>query len=114
MWVAELGNQIIGTVSIVVHGRSLYIRGMAVTPSARGKQIGKSLLLTIEQFAGSEGCTRMHLSTTPFLDRAIRLYEEFGFRRIVGGPNDLLGTPLFTMEKQIGPLRHGSRNGQCD
>jgi ribosomal protein S18 acetylase RimI-like enzyme len=43
----------------------------------------------------------MLLSTAPFLDRAIRLYERFGFRRTNEGPHDLFGTPLFSMEKVI-------------
>jgi len=43
----------------------------------------------------------MLLSTTPFLDDAIRLYQRFGFERIREGPHDLAGTPLFTMEKAV-------------
>src|SRR5260370_227302 len=43
----------------------------------------------------------MYLSTTPFLDRAIRLYERFGFQRSDEGPLDLFGTPLFTMTKRL-------------
>ena len=38
--------------------------------------------------------------TTPFLSSAIRLYEGFGFRRTNDGPQELLGTPLFTMKKK--------------
>jgi hypothetical protein len=41
------------------------------------------------------------LSTTPFLDAAIALYERCGFRRTAGGPLELAGTPLFTMEKRL-------------
>jgi len=43
----------------------------------------------------------MLLSTTPFLDDAIRLYQRFGFERIREGLHDLAGTPLFTMEKAV-------------
>jgi len=35
------------------------------------------------------------------LSRAIRVYESFGFRRTEDGPQDLFGTPLFTMEKAL-------------
>jgi hypothetical protein len=38
---------------------------------------------------------------TPFLAGAIRLYERFGFKRTPGGPNDLFGTPLFSMAKAL-------------
>lgn len=42
------------------------------------------------------------LSTTPFLARAIRLYEQSGFQPTTEGPSDLFGTPLFTMVKTLG------------
>jgi ribosomal protein S18 acetylase RimI-like enzyme len=78
---------------------------MAVHPNARGRQIGNLLLEEIERFATAAGFTRLYLSTTPSLDRAIRLYERFGFQRIDEGPNELFGTPLFTMEKVLIPRR---------
>jgi hypothetical protein len=30
------------------------------------------------------------------------MYERFGFRRVDEEPQDLLGTPLFRMEKMVG------------
>ncbi len=91
VWVAVSGERIVGTVSVIPRGDSLYIRGMAVLPIARGQRIGEQLLKTIEQFAASGMFRRMILRTTPFLDRAIRLYEDFGFQRIDEGPYELLG-----------------------
>lgn len=99
VWVATSGKLIVGTVSVVAKPGSLYVRGMAVLPAARGQRIGELLLTQVEQFAMSQGFRRLFLSTTPFLDRAIRLYGHFGFRRTAEGPDDLCGTPLFTMEK---------------
>jgi GNAT superfamily N-acetyltransferase len=99
VWVALSAEPILGTVSVVLKGESLYVRGMAVLPVARGRRIGELLLAHVERFAASRGIRRLFLSTTPFLDRAIRLYEKSGFRRIDEGPNELFGTPLFTMEK---------------
>lgn len=99
MWVALADERVAGTVSVVVKSGSLYIRGMAVRPSARGQRIGERLLAQVERFAESNGIPRLFLSTTPFLDRAIRLYERWGFRRTDQGSHDLYGTPLFTMEK---------------
>jgi ribosomal protein S18 acetylase RimI-like enzyme len=101
VWVALSGELILGTVSVVLKGESLYLRGMAVLPAARGHRIGELLLTHVEEFAVSKGVQRLFLSTTPFLDRAIRLYEHFGFHRTSDGPHDLFGTPLFTMEKSI-------------
>jgi len=90
-----------GTAAAVVKGESVYIRGMAVLPSARGLGAGAKLLRQVEDWAASQRCNRLFLSTTPFLHSAIRLYEKTGFRRMDGGLHDLLGTPLFTMEKAI-------------
>jgi putative acetyltransferase len=101
VWVAVSDERIIGTVSVIPKGASLYLRGMAVLPIARGQRIGELLLTRVEQFAVTGMFRRMLLSTTPFLDRAIRLYEHFGFQRIDEAPYDLFGTPLFSMEKVI-------------
>lgn len=100
-WVAVREGEVVGTVSAVPKGDALYVRSMAVHPQARGLRIGKLLLDEIESFAAGRGYERLVLSTTPFLERAIRLYENFGFRRSDEGPRDLFGTPLFSMEKSI-------------
>lgn len=101
VWVAVLKNRIVGTASIVVREDGIYIRGMAVVPETRGSKVGWLLLEEIEKFAIAHGHSRLYLSSTPFLHRAIRLYEHYGFRRIDDGPFDLLGTPLFSMEKTL-------------
>jgi ribosomal protein S18 acetylase RimI-like enzyme len=101
VWVAELGGAIVGTVSVVPRGDDLYIRGMAVSPQARGLQLGQLLLKQVEDFARERKHQRLVLSTTPFLLRAIRLYEGAGFQRADEGTHDLFGTPLFTMVKAL-------------
>jgi GNAT superfamily N-acetyltransferase len=101
MWVALHNGVVVGTVSAVSKGSALYIRGMAVLPAVRGRKVGELLLKEIENYAATHGHRRLILSTTPFLSRAIRLYERFGFERSSEGPNDLFGTPLFTMMKEL-------------
>ena len=103
VWVVLDGGAVVGTVSVVPKGESLYVRGMAILPAARGRHIGELLLRRVEEFASGHGFRRLFLSTTPFLGRAIRLYERHGFKRIAEGPDDLFGTPLFTMEKLLEP-----------
>jgi GNAT superfamily N-acetyltransferase len=101
-WVALLDNVIVGTASAVQKGRDdLYVRGMVVLPSARGRGVGELLLREIERCALRSGCVRLLLSTTPFLTSAIHLYEKFGFQRTNGGLNELFGTPLFNMAKTL-------------
>ena len=101
IWVALINEKIIGTASAVEKSEELYIRGMAVLPTVRGMKIGKMLMEHIEDFAKENGFKRLFLSTTPFLDSAIKLYENFGFQRSSEGPDNLFGTPLFTMYKLL-------------
>ena len=101
VWVALHNGVIVGTVAAVKKGDSVYVRGMAVLPSARGLGAGARLLEQVEDWAAGENIARIFLSTTPFLDSAICLYERSGYRRTSQEPNDLFGTPLFTMEKVI-------------
>ena len=101
VWVALQNGVIVGTVSAVPKGDSLYIRSMAVLPEARGHRIGQRLLDQIESYAREHNHTRLYLSTTPFLDRAIRLCESYGFQPKTTGPQDLFGTPIFSMEKLL-------------
>ena len=101
VWVAVRGEEIVGTVSAVRRGAELYVRSMAVRPAARGRKVGESLLRRAEEFAASNGCARLTLTTTPFLTHAIQLYEGAGFRRSGRAPLELFGTPLFEMVKDL-------------
>src|SRR6476659_3275528 len=101
VWLALLQGTPVATVSAVSRGESLYIRGMAALPEARGLRIGERLMTEVETFASSLGCQHLFLSTTPFLSRAIALYERLGFNRTGAGPHELYGTPLFTMERAL-------------
>ncbi|HEY6370340.1 MAG TPA: GNAT family N-acetyltransferase [Candidatus Sulfotelmatobacter sp.] len=101
VWVAVRDETVLGSVAAVVKGPSVYMRGMAVLPAARGLRVGARLLRCVEDWACSQGFRRVFLSTTPFLKAAISLYESAGFRRTDEGPRDLFGTPLCTMEKNL-------------
>jgi N-acetylglutamate synthase-like GNAT family acetyltransferase len=101
VWVALHEAVVLGSVAAVIKSDSVYIRGMAVLPTARGSGAGTRLLQQVEAWAVTQGYSRLSLSTTPFLDSAIRLYERSGFRRMDEGLHDLFGTPLFEMEKTI-------------
>ena len=101
VWLAVQSKRIVGTVPAGPKNSGLYIRSMAVLSTARGQGIAWQLLKEIQDFAGKHRHQHLYLSTTPFLQRAIRLYEQFGFVRTNEGPYDLHGTPLFTMEKLL-------------
>lgn len=101
IWIALQDRALLGTVSAVSRKQEVYVRGMAVSPAARGFGLGKLLLNAVEEFALTQGHKRLVLSTTPFLSAAIRLYEHWGFQRTSDGPHELYGTPLFTMVKHL-------------
>lgn len=101
VWVATQGEPLIGTVAAVPNPHGLYVRSMAVLPTARGLGAGQRLLEQVESFAHEHNLPLLYLSTTPFLFNAIHLYERFGFRRTDDGPHDLFGTPLLTMKKEL-------------
>jgi ribosomal protein S18 acetylase RimI-like enzyme len=101
VWVAEDEGQIVGAVSAAPKGEGLYVRSMAVLPSHHGRGLGHILLDVTQQFASSKNMPYMFLSTTPFLARAIKLYEQFGFNKNNDEPHELFGTPLFTMVKLL-------------
>ena len=103
VWIAVQANCIVGTIAAVPKGPALYVRSMGLLPQARGQGLGVLFLERVECYARQHNYTRLFLSTTPFLHRAIRLYERFGFERTNDGPHELHGTPLFTMEKSLLP-----------
>ena len=102
-WIAVCEGSVAGTASAVLKGeKGLYVRGVAVVPSVRGRKIAESLMNEVESFARQNGCKRMFLTTTPFLTAAIGLYERLGFVRVPNGTADLFGTPLIKMQKDLG------------
>jgi GNAT superfamily N-acetyltransferase len=101
VWIAVENDTVVGIVSVVPFGEALLIRSLAVLPSSRGQGIGELLLRHLESYAHKKGSSRLFLSTTPFLTSAVRSYERCGFQRSNEGPNDRLGTPIFTMTRQL-------------
>lgn len=98
-WVAEQGGEIVGTISARPKGRTLLLRAMAVPPAERGRAIGKLLLVHVARYALHSGFRRMTVSASPFLTRALREYEQFGFRRSQEGSSEFHGTPVYNMTK---------------
>lgn len=98
-WVAEQRGEIVGTISARPKGRTLLLRAMAVPPAERGRAIGKLLLVCVARYAFRNGYRRMTISASPFLTRALREYEQFGFRRSQEGPSEFHGTPVYNLTK---------------
>jgi putative acetyltransferase len=100
VWVAESDEAVVGTVSAVPRADEVYLRSMAVVPTVRGYGVARRLLEAVEAFAFTHGARPLTLTTTPFLESAIHLYERAGFRRRAD-PGDLHGTPAFGMVKLV-------------
>jgi len=104
LWVAEGDQGMVGTVSAMRSKDSMFVRGMAVAPEARGQRIGKTLLDLTEDYAREQGFDRMSLYTTAFLLSAIRLYQSSGFV-FSGEKISPYGTELLAMVKVLGSER---------
>src|SRR3954466_14915193 len=50
-WVAEIDGDVLGTVSVTTEPEGLYIRSMAVSPTAQGRGVGHKLLDAVNEFA---------------------------------------------------------------
>ena len=101
IWVALWPGAMVGTVSVVPKGEALYLRSLAVLPRARGQRLGEALVRQAEAYAMAHGLRRLFLRTTPVLTGAIRLYQHLGFVLSDDGPENLFGTPLFMMIKEL-------------
>jgi ribosomal protein S18 acetylase RimI-like enzyme len=98
--VTELG-EVIGTIACqALRGGEGHLRGMAVNPAWHSQGISKRLLDTAESELRAQGCTRITLDTTQYLQRAIRFYERNGYRAS-GRISDFFGMPLYEYVKPI-------------
>ncbi len=100
VWVAEAHSALIGTVAAVRMPDFVMMRGMAVSPAARGLGAGRALLGPVEDFARIHGYGFISLYTTAFLKQAIHLYESVGFR-FNGETFNPHGTELLRMLKVL-------------
>ena len=101
IWAALKDERHVGTVSVVPREEGLYMRSMAVVPSAQGAGIGRELLRTVENYTVENGFEKLFLYTVPFLSGAIRLYEQNGFARGGLETEGFFGTPWFEMTKEL-------------
>jgi GNAT superfamily N-acetyltransferase len=60
----------------------LYLEDLFVDPSARGRGIGKQLLVRLAQLAVERGCARMDWAVLDWNAPAIAFYESLGARAV--------------------------------
>lgn len=101
-WVAELGGEIVGTVSVTVEDGDLYVRSMAVAPHAQGRGVAHNLLDAIDKYAATTEFGRIFLYTTYFTPGAKELYEKHGYSWVRDtAAEEWYGVPGLEMEKAL-------------
>ncbi len=86
-WVIEQNQQLIGTAGfypIKRGNRAVEIRKMYLLPEARGKGLGKFLLLQLEQIIKQKGFKEIWIETASVLKEAVQLYEHSGYEPTTG------------------------------
>ncbi len=86
-WVIEQNQQLIGTAGfypIKRGNRAVEIRKMYLLPEARGKGLGKFLLLQLEQIIKQKGFKEIWIETASVLKEAVQLYEHSGYEPTSG------------------------------
>jgi ribosomal protein S18 acetylase RimI-like enzyme len=94
-------DTIAGTVTLEIKDDGAHVRSMAVRPSYRGRGVARALLTEVERRAKEQGLTLLKLSTTPFLEAAIRLYRAHGYEDRANGKRDMFGTALIPLQKRL-------------
>lgn len=76
------GDEAVGTVTMIEHPpHGFELAKMAVTPSHKGRGIGRLLMNAAIDFARGRGKCEIVLLTNSTLTPALRLYESVGFER---------------------------------
>ncbi len=99
--VARLHGQAVGCGAVVQSADWAELKRMFVSPAARGRNIGRLLLMRLEAIARAIGVTRLRLETGIKQPEALGLYRSAGFVEI--GPFGAYGPdPLsLFMEKSL-------------
>jgi RimJ/RimL family protein N-acetyltransferase len=80
LFVADDGGAILGTAGLhVTRAAGVVSLGMAVVAQARGRGCGRALLEAAIAHARAAQCHKIELEAWPDNERAIALYERFGF-----------------------------------
>jgi len=85
-YVAEQANEIVGGCGIFptvgLPEKTCELVKLYLAPSARGKGLGKALMLKAMAWAKEAGYEQVYLETMPELSNAVTMYEKLGFNRL--------------------------------
>jgi GNAT superfamily N-acetyltransferase len=104
VWILELGNQMVGTFSLL-HPRSnladswisdsAVLRCVAIAPEFHGYGLSERILLESEQIARLWGMRALCLHVVAGSKGVARVYEQFGFLRDARGDGQFFDVPLW-------------------
>ncbi|MDO8361020.1 MAG: GNAT family N-acetyltransferase [Devosia sp.] len=100
VFVAEIGDRIVGFATIITHeGDDAELEGLFVEPSEWRKGIATALVHQIEREAAAWGANRLHVLAN---QNVLGFYEATGFTKI-GEQKTELGPIGFLMVKPVNP-----------
>ena len=88
--VALIGEEVVGVCALIKMDDPVYdyeLAKMAVSPSARGKNIGFQLARAVINKARDLGASTLYLESNTLLKPAISLYYKLGFTEVTGRPS---------------------------
>jgi putative acetyltransferase len=81
--IAELNGRPVGCVALMPDGTGAYeLSKMAISPEARGRGAGRTLLTAAIDHARELGATSLFLGSSRKLANAVHLYQALGFRHV--------------------------------
>lgn len=80
--VVELDGDVVGYAGLFVTGPDADVQTIAVRADLQGRGLGRLLLDELVAEARRRGATRLMLEVRAENDRALRLYEAYGFERL--------------------------------
>lgn len=81
MWTAEIGDEVVGTVTTRKEGEVEWITAFAVAPNKQGQGIGTQILNLVKDYAIRQGEKTILLDVEIENAGALRVYEKAGFMK---------------------------------
>ncbi|MFD0975878.1 GNAT family N-acetyltransferase [Salinimicrobium gaetbulicola] len=96
------GDRILATVALMKMEEGIFeLTKMAVSPEARGKNIGQKLMRFALDYAKQQGWKKLIIYSNRKLENAIHIYKKFGFEEIPIEKNNPYGRGDIKMKLEL-------------
>ncbi len=96
LYIASIDNKFVGCVALKKDDNAnCEVKRLYVRPGNRGKHIGKKLMEQVISDAKEIGYKHIRLDTFPFMEKAIKMYQYYGFYEIERYNNNPAPTAIF-------------------